>query len=286
MKFFEDILLTVDFDRTLTGTDATIPQRNLDAIAFFMENGGAFTVNTGRSPGTFWQQLESVPVNAPFLMYNGGAAYHKGELTVLKEIQLDLWQTVEKVRALFPDMHVAIEGEAVQYLVDPAPDICRLYDKQGWRYTPAQWGQNTGPFVKFMLFGQLLTPEVAEFYRIDAAEQCRLTQIEQMLRELFGEQVEVTRAAPRIIDVQAKGVSKCNAARWLQKKLGKKHLVCVGDAKNDISMLDGADYAYCPADAELADRYETVCPCDQGAVADVIYKKIPEILGMCLDIPE
>ena len=62
--------------------------------------------------------------------------------------------------------------------------------------------------------------------------------------------------------------------------MGKKILVCVGDAENDISMLDGADYAYCPADGVVADRYETVCNCADGAVADVIYKKIPEILGL------
>ena len=46
---FSDILLTVDYDRTLTAPDSTIPERNLEAICFFMENGGAFTVNTGRS---------------------------------------------------------------------------------------------------------------------------------------------------------------------------------------------------------------------------------------------
>ena len=73
-------------------------------------------------------------------------------------------------------------------------------------------------------------------------------------------------------------MSKIKAARKLQHRLGKKLLVCVGDAENDISMLDGADYAYVPADALLKDRYETVCPCAEGAVADVIYKKIPEIL--------
>ena len=29
---FSDVLLTVDFDRTLTAPDSTIPQRNLEAI--------------------------------------------------------------------------------------------------------------------------------------------------------------------------------------------------------------------------------------------------------------
>ena len=49
-------------------------------------------------------------------------------------------------------------------------------------------------------------------------------------------------------------------------------------------MLNGADYAYCPADGVVADRFENVCNCADGAIADVIYKKIPEILGISLDI--
>ena len=60
--------------------------------------------------------------------------------------------------------------------------------------------------------------------------------------------------------------------------MGRGILVCVGDADNDISMLREADFAYCPADGTVADRFENVCCCAEGAVADVIYKKIPEIL--------
>ena len=62
------------------------------------------------------------------------------------------------------------------------------------------------------------------------------------------------------------------------KKETRKILVCAGDAENDLPMLLGADFAFCPADAILADRFPNVCPCTEGAVADVIYKKIPEIL--------
>ena len=36
MALFSDILLTVDYDRTLTAPDSTIPQRNLDAVRYFM----------------------------------------------------------------------------------------------------------------------------------------------------------------------------------------------------------------------------------------------------------
>ena len=70
---FSDILLAVDFDRTLTGPDSRIPERNLEAIRYFMDNGGAFTVNTGRTPATLHHHMDKLAYNAPLLMYNGSA---------------------------------------------------------------------------------------------------------------------------------------------------------------------------------------------------------------------
>ena len=48
----------------------------------------------------------------------------------------------------------------------------------------------------------------------------------------------------------------------------------------DITMLDEADYSFCPADGVIAHRYENVCKCADGAVAEVIFEKIPAILGI------
>lgn len=279
MGRFDDVLLTVDFDRTLTGPDSTIPRRNLEAIEYFMENGGAFTVNTGRSVATFWKYLDTIPHNAPFLLYNGSAAYDNGKLTRLRIIDLDVWDTIRRVRSLFPDMNLEIQGTSVHYLVEQRPEMVALYDNMQWRHTPAVFDSDVGPFVKFALFGQPRKPMVADMFEGTPEELRSFDEAEAKLHELYGDKVEIFRAAPRIIDVHAKGVSKLAAARRLQKDMGRKHLVCVGDAENDISMLDGADYAFCPADGVVADRYETVCDCAQGAVADVIYKKIPEILA-------
>lgn len=274
---FDDFLLTVDFDRTLTGPDSVIPQRNLEAIEYFMENGGAFTVNTGRSTSTFWQYLESIPVNAPFLLYNGSAAYENGKLTQLHPIDLDPWETIAQMLERFGDMNLEIQGTTVHYLINASEKMVSLYDNLQWRYTRAKSGDDVGPFLKFSLFGHPEQPVVSSLFEGSAEILRRFDEAEAWIRETYGNKVEVFRAAPQIIDVHAKGVSKINAARQLQAVMGRKVLVCVGDAENDIPMLDGADYAFCPADGVVADRYETVCDCANGAVADVIYKKIPEI---------
>ena len=240
MALFSDVLLTVDFDLTLTAPDNTIPQRNLDAIRYFMDNGGAFTVNTGRSVGMIRKYLDIIPVNAPLLLYNGSAAYDPktGDFTFCHTINLDQAGTLRECLELFPDMVLEVQGKDAHYAFRENPmweGYCNDCQCCGGIVRPED---DMGPFIKMTLYGA------------------------------------------RIIDVHTRGVSKARSARQLQAQLGRKVLVCVGDGENDVSMLQNADYAYCPAGSVIADRFENVCHCADGAVADVIFKKIPEILGV------
>ena len=281
---FSDILLTVDYDRTLTAPDSTIPERNLKAIRYFLENGGAFTVNTGRSMPMIQGFKDKVPTNAPLLMYNGAVAYDVGkdELVFAHEIQLDMWKTVRELIEMFPDLTVEVQALDKHYNFIPNP-AWDAFSANNCAYGTAEDGQDLGPFLKFAIYGEIRDVTVDQLFHGSAEEIRRMDEAEELLNRVYGEKVAVFRAGPRIIDVQAKGVSKAAAARRLQKQLGRKILVCVGDAENDVVMLDRADYAFVPADAILKDRYENVCKCADGAVADVIYEKIPKILNLGLD---
>ena len=271
---FSDILLAVDFDRTLTGPDSRIPARNVEAINYFMEHGGAFTVNTGRTPATLHHHMPNLPYNAPLLMYNGSASYWDGKLLDCSLIDLPIWPTFEKIRAMFPDLHIEFQAENVNYLVDAKREMGALEDKMHWAWKPADWGMDMGPFIKFALWGEVRNPGIGDMYDASAEEIAYFDAAQAKLEELWGDKITCFRPAPRIIDVQAKGVSKALAVKNLQKKLGRKILVCVGDGENDIPAMDVADFAYCPADGVIADKYETVCDCARGAVADVIYNKL------------
>jgi len=280
MALYSDVLLTVDFDRTLTAPDSSIPERNLEAIRYFMENGGVFTVNTGRSVPMTKAFRDKVPVNAPLLLYNGSAAYDLGEgkLSFCHEIHLDMWETVAQCRRLFPDLTVEVQGVRAHYRFTENPAWDAFCDHNQCARGFARPGDDLGPFLKFSLYGEIRAATVASLFDSTPEERRRMDEVEQMLRCRFGESCEVFRAATRIIDVHAKGVSKGRSARELQQRLGRKYLVCIGDAENDLPMLKDADYAYVPADGALAGQFETVCKCGDGAVAEVIYKKIPEFL--------
>lgn len=281
MARFSDILLTVDFDRTLTAPDSTIPERNIAAIRDFIAQGGAFTVNTGRSVPMFRRYMDEIPVNAPFLLYNGSGAYDpgEGELTLCRPIALDLWDTLDKIHRRFPGLNLEIQGVTAHYSYGKDPAWDRFYESMGCAHETARRDGDMGPFLKLSLFGPVREENVAHLFQGTPEELRALDEAEDWLRREFGGAVEVFRAGARIIDIHAKGVSKLNAARALQARLGRKLLVCVGDGENDVPMLEGADYAFCPADGVVASRFSNVCPCGEGAVADVIYKKIPEIIA-------
>ena len=281
MPLFSDVLLTVDFDRTLTAPDSTIPQRNLDAIRYFMDNGGTFTMNTGRSiPMSLKNILGIVPHNAPLLLYNGSADYDEttGKLTRYAPLDLDPVEILPYLQEKFPWLNVEVQALDAHYLMRENAqweDYCN-HNSCLWGY--AAPGDIPGPFIKFSFYGEFRENTVAGMYKATEEELRQFDEMTDFMMTHYGDKIEIFRACARIADIHAKGVSKLNAARQLQKTLGKKILVCVGDAENDLTMLEGADYAFCPSDGTVADRFPNVCPCGDGAVADVIYEKIPEIL--------
>ena len=279
-KMFRDVLLAVDFDRTLTATDATIPQRNLEAIRYFMENGGAFTVNTGRSMPMFRAFLDQVPVNAPLLVYNGSAAYDKetGCLVNPRPIDLDPAMLIADLQTRYPLLNIEVQGVEAHYAFrkDPGWEAYCEYNNCAWKYGDIQNVER--PFLKLTLNGEFRDTTVFSMCSGADWEIEMMDDAAAYVEKTYGDKVEGFRGCARIHDLHAKGCSKIRSARDLQKQLGRKILVCVGDGENDLNMLQGADYAFCPSDAVLADRFPNVCPCGDGAVADVIYEKIPEIL--------
>ena len=201
----------------------------------------------------------------------------KEQITFLHEIQLDMWETVGKLMELFPDLTVEVQALDKHYAFAPNPGW-EAFSANNCAYATAEPGQDLGPFVKFALYGELREVTVDHLFHGSPEEIARMDQAEALLNQVYGDNVAAFRSGPRIIDVQAKGVSKGRAARELKQRLGRKILVCMGDAENDVVMLQGADHAFVPADAIVSDRFENVCPCAEGSVADVIYRKIPELL--------
>ena len=188
MGKFSDILLTADYDRTLTAPDSSIPERNLEAIRYFMENGGAFTVNTGRSVPMTQVFRDRVPVNAPLLLYNGSAAYDlaAGKLLFCHEIRLDLWQTVRACMTLFPDLTVEVQGLDAHYRFTENPAWDAFSDHNQCAHGLARPGDDLGPFLKFTLYGEFRDVTVASMFDGTPEEVRRMDDAEAQLKARVG----------------------------------------------------------------------------------------------------
>lgn len=279
MALFSRVLLISDFDRTLTAPDGSIPQRNLEAIRYFIDNGGTFTLASGRTVAMARRFLADVPANAPFILCNGGVLWDGKQVLDAVSIDLELWQTMTAVQQAFPDLICEVEGIDAHYILTGKDELWEAFcDANDCPRGYAAADTDMGPFVKFCVYGPLHETTITHLFSATPEEKARMDAAEAQLKAMFADKISVFRSGARMIDCQAKEVSKLRAARDLQKRLGKDILVCVGDAENDTAMLRGADYSYCPADGAIANAFENVCPCTDGAVADVIYRKIPVIL--------
>lgn len=71
---FDGVLLASDYDGTLVPDTKIVTPGVKKALQFFEENGGRFTVCTGRCYLGFHSYSRDI-INAPVLLANGGMAY-------------------------------------------------------------------------------------------------------------------------------------------------------------------------------------------------------------------
>ena len=82
MLKFNKVLLASDFDNTLVYTQGALERgedippmsaRNREAVEYFMQNGGYFSISTGRALPAFARYAQDLPCNAPCVIANGAA---------------------------------------------------------------------------------------------------------------------------------------------------------------------------------------------------------------------
>ena len=285
---FSDILLTSDFDRTLTAPNGEIPQKNLEAIAYFMENGGTFTVNTGRNwPMSVNNILNKIPMNAPFLFAEGCGVYdvQQNQLLEYTPLPISIQDIVEELTEKYPYITAEIQCPFQHFrpVYDEGWDLFNRNNLcSNWSYDSVQNIQQ--PILRLILRARFTPANTASGYEAKALynstpeEDAIFQQVADDIEAKYGDKIHVFRANRWITSLRPLNCSKLAIARKLQKQLGKKLLICIGDEKNDLSMLEGADYAFSPADSAMARFFPNVCPCTEGAVADLIYSKLPLIL--------
>lgn len=263
MKKFEGYLICTDCDGTLTDDQKNISDDNKKAINYFIENGGKFTLATGRFPDYINNYKDQISINAPFVSMNGAVLYDTVNNSAIAEWPMN----TEDVRELF------------YYIYDKYNEV--------WEYWFNIDYHNSVNFKPM----ESTREQLKEFfdirdekiYKIVIIQNEKLSlEIQKDLKENFSDKFRFDMSWPNGLEIQSIDSSKGIAVKYMKEHLDSdiKVTVGVGDYENDIALIKESDIGYAVDNAiesvkVAADRI-TVSNMD-SALARIIYDIEKEI---------
>ena len=262
MGKFDGVLLASDFDDTLYGTDLTVSPRNVEAIRYFVEEGGRFTVATGRARPAFAPCFGLCPINAPVILSNGSSLYDFSQRQVVWETFLPerIIGDLLELTFVVPELGLeAYHGDDI-YLHNPNAVTRSHLARVGAPGVERAIRDIPGPLSKVLI----------EHDRRAVLEKARA-----YLTAHWGEHYEAIFSNQVLLELTAKGSNKGGAVLELARRLGvdREHIYCIGDNENDLPMLEVSAIPFAPANsAPIVQAWgpRMVGSCDESCVAQVI----------------
>lgn len=227
MGIFDGVLICTDLDGTLAnGKD--INQEDIEAINYFMNNGGLFTLCTGRVIHYLSDIFELVKPNTYVISLNGSTISDLNGENVLQKsfLQSDytsLFDTVIKYSDYINDFFVYYEN-------------CT----ESTKYSPKGYQKSNEKIDTDKRIHKI----VFSFNNETVAEKA-----EKEANDLKSTATCCTRSWPTGVELLNSSSTKGAAVRILKQTLGARLLICAGDYENDISMLEEADIGYAVGNA-------------------------------------
>ena len=267
MGKFDNILIVSDIDDTFLGKGGVLVQKNIDALKYFLSEGGKFTFATGRVHGSL---LNSIPIaseimSAPGIMANGGYIYDFESSTVLN----CKFMPEESTRKATEFAYDYNDEFGIRYSSPDGTVYCRLL--------PSYLGVK-----EFSYRDALVLPRdewsFKDCCKVVVRGRCGvLDELRRALEDRFGDILEIVKSGDTFLEMLPKECTKGSAIEGLRMYYHEQgtevKVYCCGDYENDISMLKEADVAVCPSNA--TDEVKAVadlvlCSCSDGLIANLI----------------
>ncbi len=268
MKLFENCIFACDVDGTLVH-NGEIPETNLEKIKFFTENGGIFSLATGRSVAALDVVTSKIGNLSASVVLNGCVIYDYKENKILyeKTIPKNEYSATLKLKKEHPEIGIEVHSGEKAYVLNRTKetDNHEFYEQMPCEpITDEQFLNIKANKILYALNSAEESGAVRAFIEKDL-KQSRLIDTAATLmcgRRHYLEQIP-------------ENVSKANGVLKLAEILNVKKggLFAAGDYYNDAEMLKEADISCSPQEApEEIKKYVTfVGPnAENGTVAGFI----------------
>ena len=264
MNKFKGILICTDLDGTLLKKDKTISDENIEAINYFMAEGGLFTFVTGRMPNYVKDMYERVNPNIPFGCSNGGALYDhkKQEYLWTRPIHPDVLELVEYVDRELPQVGIQVCTFEKNYFCKSNPAIDEFIRITGLPKVTADYHD--------------VKEEIAKIIFTDLDENTILRLKELLDTHPKAEDFDFVRSERILYEILPKDTHKGTVIEKMCElfNLDIKKTIGIGDYDNDIGMLKSAGIGIAVANA--SDSAKAVADMitvsnEEHAIAQVIH---------------
>lgn len=266
----EKRMLFLDLDGTLLNDAKEITSGNRQALELALARGHGVIITTGRPLKSALDQARKLGLDRPgcyLIAYNGAVVYDWASQTQIFARTLPL-PTVEKVFAM-----VNGRGEHIQtYDTWEVLVESRCDDAAVRRYC-----QLIG--MTFQCIGDVRTnlkEEPVKCLVINYDVKAGLLEVQDWIRTHMAEEVDCFFSCDQYLEVVPKGMSKGEAVKMLCKQLNIPihNAVAVGDAANDLSMIEAAGIGVAMAngteDVKAIANYITTLDNNHDGIAEVV----------------
>lgn len=252
---FDGYMICSDFDGTLAYGDGQISSKNLDAIHYFQQNGGVFTLASGRSPEFVQQLAPDFIANGPLICLNGTRICDPDNGKILYQSFLPP-SAVDVIKYLYANdslksIQPVVEDDGKRfYLNKPEFSLQQIIDTVG------------ASRIHKVLF---------VFDNADTALSLR-----SELNEKFGEKIQFCRSWAFSVEMYDKPAGKGECLELARSMAARPiyTVIGVGDYENDISLVRLADVGYAVENAidSVKAAADKIAPSNiNDAIADIIY---------------
>lgn len=259
-KKFDGYVIVSDLDGTLLDNNKNISKENLGAINYFTQNGGKFSVATGRVIEATEEYLLKIEVNIPIIVYNGGVIYDYNNKQIISEKFVDDNQKQIALRIKEDNENIGIEIYANRKLY-VLKDSGHSY-RSATKMLDIIYDVDVKDDIFSMDWHKILV--IGDLDVID--------NVEKNFESKY--HIKGTRSGNTSFELLPANESKGQALKSIIEmyNLDPNKVICIGDNMNDVELLQEATLSFCPKNGseELKKYADFIAPSNEEHVIEYI----------------
>jgi HAD-superfamily hydrolase, subfamily IIB len=231
MGKYDGYLLVSDMDGTIINSNGIISEENKEAIKYFINNGGEFTLATGRTLASAYRYIKDLPCELPVILYNGSKIYDYNKKKIVYETFLEdeIKKILKLVKERYTHLGIEIYVNENVYIYNSCA-FTERFSKKGYEVfynIPEEiWNAK---WTKILILGQ----------------EAEIDILEKEFVSSFGK-VNLVRSGENFLEIIPENVSKGNALELLCKINGfnLEKTIALGDNMNDLELITKVAYGF------------------------------------------